>query len=312
MATTGRRMAASAATVLVLCILACGVGAQSPVAAPGPAGGNDCFTALTNMSDCLTYVEEGSKQKKPEKACCGELAGLVDSNPICLCQLLAKPDFAGVKLDLNKALRLPSVCGVSTPPVSTCSAVGVPVSALPPSSSNANPSLSPMGAVAGPGPAAGGGGCMTALMNMSDCLTFVEEGSKQKKPQKACCGELAGLVDSNPICLCQLLAKPDFAGIKLNLNKALRLPSLCGVSTPPVSTCSAVGVPVSLAPSSTPSPTPGGTLAPTSPSNLASPALSPGGSLTSPPGNGAISLSNPSSGLPFIFGMATLFLPIFL
>ncbi|XP_054799036.1 non-specific lipid transfer protein GPI-anchored 2-like [Prosopis cineraria] len=289
--------------------------AQSPTAmaaAPGPAtGGNDCFTALANMSDCLSYVEEGSKQKKPDKACCPELAGLVDGNPICLCQLLAKPEFAGVKLDLNKALHLPSVCGVSTPPVSTCSAVGVPVSLPPSSSSTVKPpsSLSPMGAGA-PGPA-GGGGCMTALMNMSECLTYVEEGSKQKKPGKACCGELAGLVDSNPICLCQLLAKPNFAGVKLDLNKALRLPSLCAVSTPPISTCSAVGVPVSLPPSSSvysPSPSPDGQLAPASPSDLASPSLSPGGSLTSPPGNGAKSL-NPS-GLPFIFGLATILLPI--
>ena len=113
-------MAATAGTtlLLVLCLLASGTEAQSPAAAPVS---NDCFMALSNMSDCLTFVEEGSKLKKPEKACCGEFAGLVDSNPLCLCQLLANPEFAGIKLDLDKALQLPSLCAVSTPPVSTCS-----------------------------------------------------------------------------------------------------------------------------------------------------------------------------------------------
>ncbi|KAJ7960397.1 Non-specific lipid-transfer protein-like protein [Quillaja saponaria] len=107
----------------------------SPAAAP-PVG-SDCFSVLVNMSDCLTYVEDGSKLAKPDKGCCPELAGLVDSNPICLCQLLGNPDISGIKIDFNKALKLPSVCGVSTPPITTCSAVGVPVS-LPPASEGPN------------------------------------------------------------------------------------------------------------------------------------------------------------------------------
>ncbi|KAK4279231.1 hypothetical protein QN277_016964 [Acacia crassicarpa] len=292
-----------AATVLVLCLVA-GIRAQSlsPAASPG---GNDCFTTLANMSDCLTYVQAGSKLTKPEKPCCGELAGLVESNPICLCEFLAKPDFAGIKIDLNRALQLPSVCGVSTPPVSTCSAVGVPVS-LPPSSSNVNPpspsqsAPSPTEAVAAPGPAGMGGECFSVLANMSDCLTFVEEGSKLTQPEKPCCGELAGLVDTNPICLCQMLANPNFAGIKIDLNKALQLPSICGVSTPPVSTCAAVGVPVSLPSSS-------GAYSSSGTSDLSSPSASPGGSVASPPtGSGATSLV--PSCLLFIFGLASIFL----
>ena len=89
-------------------------------AAPAPES-NGCLMALANMSECLTYVEDGSKLSKPDKGCCPELAGLVDSNPICLCEMLGKPDSIGIKIDLNKALKLPSVCGVTTPPVSTCS-----------------------------------------------------------------------------------------------------------------------------------------------------------------------------------------------
>ncbi|KAL9276892.1 hypothetical protein ACSQ67_025561 [Phaseolus vulgaris] len=135
---------ATTVTITILLTLACcATSAPSPApetaAAPAPAM-NGCLMALANMSDCLTFVEDGSNLTKPDKGCCPELAGLIDSNPICLCELLGKPDTIGIKIDLNKAIKLPSICGVSTPPVSTCSAVGVPVS-LPPSISDG--SLSP-------------------------------------------------------------------------------------------------------------------------------------------------------------------------
>ncbi|KAI3419052.1 AAI domain-containing protein [Psidium guajava] len=121
---------AAAAAVLVAVLLAtvCGASAQMPAAAPGPAV-DECLNNLMNLSDCLTYVEEGSKLTAPQKPCCGELASLVDNNPICLCELLSKADSFGFKIDLNRALKLPSVCNVATPPLSTCAEVGIPVGA---------------------------------------------------------------------------------------------------------------------------------------------------------------------------------------
>ncbi|KAJ4834865.1 hypothetical protein Tsubulata_012971 [Turnera subulata] len=103
----------------------------SAAASPGPSAANDCFTPLLNMSDCLTYVEEGSNLTSPDKNCCPELAGLLDGNPICLCQLLGGnvTQQYGLSIDFSKALKLPSVCKLSTPPVSLCSAVGYPVAA---------------------------------------------------------------------------------------------------------------------------------------------------------------------------------------
>ncbi|CAM8892263.1 hypothetical protein QQ045_027467 [Rhodiola kirilowii] len=101
----------------------------APVLAPEMAPGPDCFTVLLNMSDCLTFVEEGSNLTQPEKPCCSELAGLVDTNPICLCKLLGNAGSFGVQIDLSRAMKLPDACRVSTPPVSSCSAVGVPVGA---------------------------------------------------------------------------------------------------------------------------------------------------------------------------------------
>ncbi|KAF5744957.1 hypothetical protein HS088_TW07G00538 [Tripterygium wilfordii] len=87
-----------------------------PAVSPSP----DCFSTLMNLSDCLTYVENGSNLMVPDKPCCPELAGLVDSNPICLCTLLGKSKTFGVKIDVNRALKLPSICKVETPPPSLC------------------------------------------------------------------------------------------------------------------------------------------------------------------------------------------------
>ncbi|GFP91148.1 non-specific lipid transfer protein GPI-anchored 2 [Phtheirospermum japonicum] len=107
-------------------------------AAPGPyvmapSPSLDCFTYLIKLSDCLTFVEGGSNLTKPDPGCCPELANLVDTQPICLCQLLGNPGQVGLSVDVNRALQLPSVCNVTTPPVSLCAAIGIPVGDLAPS-----------------------------------------------------------------------------------------------------------------------------------------------------------------------------------
>ncbi|KAL6966609.1 hypothetical protein U1Q18_032391 [Sarracenia purpurea var. burkii] len=115
-----------------------GPSAEVGPAAPGPValgpaaagpGGLDCFSYLVNLSDCLTYVEAESNETKPDPMCCPELAGLVDSQPICLCQLLGSNvgDSFGIKINRPKALNLPSVCGVQTPPISLCAVAGYPI-----------------------------------------------------------------------------------------------------------------------------------------------------------------------------------------
>lgn len=102
---------------------------MSPAAGPATSGEMDCMTVLVNMSSCLTYVEQGSNYTKPDKECCPALAGLLDSNPICLCQLLGDPDKIGIQIDVNRALKLPNICKLDAPPVSTCAAIGIPVAA---------------------------------------------------------------------------------------------------------------------------------------------------------------------------------------
>ncbi|KAG9138530.1 hypothetical protein Leryth_012877 [Lithospermum erythrorhizon] len=134
-----------AMTILMSFAFPLNVEAQSPASAP-MAEMDPCMTTLLNMTDCLSYVSPGSNDTKPDKACCPELAGLVDSNPICLCKLLGQPDKIGISIDVQRALQLPSVCNVETPPVSTCAAIGIPVAApttSPTLSSPADPLASP-------------------------------------------------------------------------------------------------------------------------------------------------------------------------
>lgn len=102
----------------VFAIMFSGVSGQGPATAPGPA--MDCFTSVLNLTDCLNFVEVGSNETTPEKGCCPAFAGLIESAPRCLCDLLTKPDSYGIELNRTKALNLPSLCGVTTPPFSLC------------------------------------------------------------------------------------------------------------------------------------------------------------------------------------------------
>lgn len=109
----------------------------APVSGPGPAAsgpipGIDCITAVSNASDCLDYVTTGSNLTVPDKNCCPELAGLIESKPLCLCQLLSG-DVAkqfGLSIDLGRAVNLPAVCKIANAPsASLCSVAGYPVAA---------------------------------------------------------------------------------------------------------------------------------------------------------------------------------------
>ena len=109
----------STTSIAYLLMIAVTVGVAT---AQSPAPALDCFTYLLKLSDCLTFVEEGSNLSQPAPGCCPELANLVDTQPICLCQLLGDPSHSqiGISVDLNRALQLPSLCNVITPPVSLC------------------------------------------------------------------------------------------------------------------------------------------------------------------------------------------------
>ncbi|KAG2626719.1 hypothetical protein PVAP13_3KG376462 [Panicum virgatum] len=130
----------------------------APAAAPSGSGGGTidpaCMTSLLNMSDCLSYVTKGSAARRPDAPCCPELAGLVGSNPVCLCELLSgAADSYGIAVDYARALALPGICRVATPPVSTCTAMGYHVH-VGPAAAPMSGSPSPMSGMApsGEGP----------------------------------------------------------------------------------------------------------------------------------------------------------------
>ncbi|XP_073042023.1 non-specific lipid transfer protein GPI-anchored 11-like [Primulina eburnea] len=107
--------------------------------APSPS--LDCFSYIVNMSDCLSYVTPGSGVTEPDSGCCPELSHLVDTRPICLCELLSNPDKLGISIDKNKAIMLPSVCRVNTPPLSACAGPSPPASSTPGNQNNGGPKL---------------------------------------------------------------------------------------------------------------------------------------------------------------------------
>uniref|UniRef100_A0A8R7PW55 Bifunctional inhibitor/plant lipid transfer protein/seed storage helical domain-containing protein n=2 Tax=Triticum urartu TaxID=4572 RepID=A0A8R7PW55_TRIUA len=127
---TLRRCSGLLLAVVAVALAAGMAAAQGPAGAPAPAAGfsSECMTAVLNMSDCLPYVESGSKTRHPDTACCPELDGLLQSNPVCLCQLLAGgADSYGISVDYKRAMALPGVCRLTAPPLSACAAFGVPV-----------------------------------------------------------------------------------------------------------------------------------------------------------------------------------------
>lgn len=115
--------AAAAASVLALLVLtslqphaAQAQVASSPWAAPAPWPGElDCTGALLNLSSCLTYVEYRSTLTRPDKGCCGALAGVVDGEAACLCGLVGGYGAYGVRVDAVRALALPTICRVDAP-----------------------------------------------------------------------------------------------------------------------------------------------------------------------------------------------------
>lgn len=118
-------------TMMVMCYYAnaqapVGMPVQSPMAvpvpsmAPGPVGETDCNSAIFGLADCIDYVQQGSNATKPVPDCCNEFSGLLKNQPKCLCLLLGDTSSFGIDIDLNRALQLPTACGLQLPSLSNC------------------------------------------------------------------------------------------------------------------------------------------------------------------------------------------------
>lgn len=86
------------------------------------------------------------------------------------------------------------------------------------------------------------GGCTTALITLSPCLTYINAaaGTASNTPSSSCCSRLATIVQSQPRCLCSALSGGGAAaslGVTINQTRALQLPAACRLQTPPPSRC---------------------------------------------------------------------------
>eukprot|EP01018_Ginkgo_biloba_P022164 Gb_06428 [translate_table: standard] len=140
----------------------------------------------------------------------------------------------------------------------------------------------------------GQSGCTTAIVSLSPCLNYIT-GNVTKPPQ-SCCTALNSVVKTNAVCLCQLFANNNPLGFPVNQTRALALPGLCNVKTPPLSQCKATGGPAK-APVASPGP------AQTTPSNtIPPPTTSVGGNLPLSPG----ATPTGTSGVPLAFTPSTI------
>ncbi|CAN6484744.1 unnamed protein product [Victoria cruziana] len=87
----------------------------------GPTPSSDCSSVLLDMSDCLSYVQNGSKESKPQGACCQGLEKVIKKNATCLCEVLKDSGSFGIAINLTRATELPAACKVDVPPaLKTC------------------------------------------------------------------------------------------------------------------------------------------------------------------------------------------------
>ncbi|GLT93842.1 hypothetical protein SLE2022_116150 [Rubroshorea leprosula] len=91
---------------------------RSPNLAPGPSV--DCSSAMYDMVDCIGYLSYGSNDTKPEKSCCSGFKSMMKVAEQCICEAIKSSRGMGIELNLTRAASLPSDCGVSAPPISTC------------------------------------------------------------------------------------------------------------------------------------------------------------------------------------------------
>ncbi|XP_042493764.1 non-specific lipid transfer protein GPI-anchored 11-like [Macadamia integrifolia] len=141
-----------------------------------------------------------------------------------------------------------------------------------------------------PAPAAAAD-CMSLVMNMADCLSYLSKGSKDKKPPATCCSGFKMVFNTKPECLCEGFKNSAQYGIDLDLDKAAKLPAACGVHNASASQCgSAPGAAPAQSPSAT---TPSGTPSATAPSPVTSGGITAETPAPAPKASSASSVSIP-------------------
>ncbi|KAL6513153.1 hypothetical protein OROGR_020639 [Orobanche gracilis] len=83
--------------------------------------------------------------------------------------------------------------------------------------------------------------CLSVVMGMSSCLSFVGAGSNATEPEGSCCAGLNTVLNTGgqtgAKCLCESFNNRGSVGIQMNMTKALDLPDACDIKFPTVSNC---------------------------------------------------------------------------
>jgi len=71
--------------------------------------------------------------------------------------------------------------------------------------------------------------CANQLMGLATCLTFVQDKATAVAPTRDCCAGLKQVVAASKKCMCVLVKDRDepALGFKINVTRAMDLPSLC-------------------------------------------------------------------------------------
>ncbi|AES63423.1 non-specific lipid transfer protein GPI-anchored 11 [Medicago truncatula] len=125
---------------LILCIIF-GICALDFTNGASSSPSGECSKLVLAMTDCFSFLTNGSTLTQPEGSCCNGLKTIVNTAPSCLCGAFKGNAHLGVVLNVSKALTLPFACKVSAPSISNCglpnasaAAPGVSISPWPASS----------------------------------------------------------------------------------------------------------------------------------------------------------------------------------
>ncbi|KAF3445770.1 hypothetical protein FNV43_RR10947 [Rhamnella rubrinervis] len=119
---------------------------------------DDCSVIVYAMSDCVSFLSDGSSDTEPDHPCCSGLETVVETNADCICEAFTMSSQMGIQLNMTRVLALPAACGVPAPPLNDCHIPQPPQSSpsngeLPPQSSPSNgnpPEMSPKSAPSSP------------------------------------------------------------------------------------------------------------------------------------------------------------------
>ncbi|KAI6689347.1 hypothetical protein NL676_026175 [Syzygium grande] len=98
--------------------------------------------------------------------------------------------------------------------------------------------------------------CSQIIYGMIDCISFLSAGGAATKPVASCCSGFKSVLKADADCICQAIKLAPQMGIKLNMTRAVKLPSDCGVSHFSVSKICGLSDSAETPPAKSPKPSP--------------------------------------------------------